>query len=354
MAAAATVDLPGLRVDYGEGLTLDIEQPDALLAYLGASGHIDRAEHPQFQVLRGGVSNRTVLVRRANGEEWVLKQALSKLRVAVEWLSPPERIARESLGIRWLAHLLPAGVVPGFVFEDAEHHLLCMTAVPQPHSNWKAMLLDAELSPDDIDQFALILSLIHSERGWRAAEAFADRSFFESLRLEPYYLYTATQVPEAAGFLHALAVETRATKLSLVHGDYSPKNILVHENRLILLDEEVIHFGDPAFDLGFALTHLLSKAHHLAGERDSFAAAAERFWDTYCSEQDAAEAIEKRVVRHTLACLLARVDGRSPLEYLTETERAAQRTAVLTLMAHPPDTVSKLIREFVARLPECR
>jgi 5-methylthioribose kinase len=351
VAASTSADLPGLRADHGEGLKLDIEQPDSLLRYLREYGHINEDECPQFRVLRGGVSNRTVWVGRAGGEEWVLKQALPKLRVAVEWLSPPERIGRESLGMRWLARVLPEGTLPRFVFEDLGQYLLCMTAVPEPHRNWKAMLLDNELIEDYVDQFALILAAIHGQRSPAAAEAFAETSFFESLRLEPYYLYTAAQVPEAADFLHALTAETRQTKLSIVHGDYSPKNILVHNDRLVLLDEEVIHFGDPAFDVGFSLTHLLSKAHHLREHRPLFAAAAKRYWGEYARDTSIAESIEGRAVRHTLACLLARVDGRSPLEYLNETERNSQRTAAVTLMADPPRTIPKLIDAFLERLP---
>lgn len=351
MAAATPAHLPGLRADYGEGLTLDIEQPELLLQYLRTSGHIGGEESPEFRVLRGGVSNRTVWVRRENAEEWVLKQALTKLRVAVEWLSPPERIFRESLGMRCLTRVLPEGTVPSFIFEDAQQYVLCMSAVPEPHRNWKSMLLEGAPAEGHVDQFAQILALIHGEQNREVAEAFGDTSFFESLRLEPYYLYTATQVPEAAGFLGALTADTRATKLSLVHGDYSPKNILVHENRLVLLDEEVIHFGDPAFDLGFSLTHLLSKANHCRRHRDSFATAAQRYWREYAANAPCAAVIEQRAVRHTLACLLARVDGRSPLEYLIEAERTSQRSIVISLISDPPATVPQLIDSFVELLP---
>src|SRR5205085_211857 len=108
-----------------------------------------------------------------------------------------------------------------------------------------------------------------------------DTSFFESLRLEPYYAYTAERVPAARAFLNGLIAETRSNPVALVHGDFSPKNILVRSNKLVLLDHEVIHFGDPAFDLGFSLTHLLSKANHLSEHRDRFGKAAIRYWNAY-------------------------------------------------------------------------
>jgi 5-methylthioribose kinase len=327
---------------------MDIENRDALLEYLRATRRIGPSEAPLTRVLRGGVSNRTVWLSRENGEQWVLKQALGRLRVQVEWLSSPDRIVRESLGMQWLARLLPPGAVPRLVFEDAGHHLIAMTAVPEPHRNWKTMLLEGRLESAHVEQFAALLAAIHSARSHDAAETFADTSFFESLRLEPYYAYTAAQVPSAARFLQALIEETRRTRVSLVHGDFSPKNILVREDRLVLLDHEVIHFGDPAFDLGFSLTHLLSKAHHVSAHRQAFAEAARAYWTGYARRSGLN--LEPRAVRHTLACLLARVDGRSPLEYLTAPERERQRAAALALMTAPPRTVFELVTQFLERL----
>lgn len=331
---------------------LDIEQPGALIAYLHAHGKIAPDESPRVTVLPGGVSNRTVLVERAGGEAWVVKQALARLRVQVEWFSSPERIHREALGLRWLAELAPAGTITPLIFEDHEAHLLAMQAVPQPHENWKTLLLRGELHADHIAQFARLLGDIHRASHERRSEVepvFGDRGFFESLRLEPYYEYTATQVPEAAAFYAELLRETRGIAATIVHGDYSPKNVLVYDSRLVLLDHEVIHFGDPGFDLGFSLTHLLSKGHHLPERRSDFSQAARDYWRVYHEAVNGAafaDGLEARAVRHTLACLLARVAGRSPLEYLSPEERDRQRVIVIDLMTEPPGTVDLLVDQF--------
>ena len=208
---------------------LDIEQPAALVTYLRQAGHIGETESPTLQVLAGGVSNRTVLVTRATGEAWVIKQALTKLRVPVDWFSAPERVHREALGLRTLAQLLPANAVPAFIFEDHRAHLLAMSAVPYPHHNWKSLLLSGAVDLKHVAQFGHMLAQIHAQSTVHAttlAPLFADRTFFESLRLEPYYAYTATQVPAAAPFLDALITATRQRTHALVHGDYSPKNTL--------------------------------------------------------------------------------------------------------------------------------
>ncbi|MBX3001194.1 MAG: aminoglycoside phosphotransferase family protein [Caldilineaceae bacterium] len=336
--------------------TLDIEEPAQLRIYLHQHNHIAAGEEVTITPLAGGVSNRTVLVERPSGEAWVIKQALEKLRVRVDWFSSPQRIHREAAGIRALSALLPPGSVPRPIFEDHEHHLLAMDAVPQPHANWKAMLLAGDLHLDHVEQFARILGTIHRrshERREQLASSFGDRSFFETLRLEPYYSYTASQHPMAQPFYAALLAETRAQSLALVHGDYSPKNILVHADRLVLLDHEVIHWGDPAFDMGFSFTHLLSKARHVAALRPIFIEGAERYWQIYVDavgDFSLWDGYEPRAVRHTLACLLARVDGRSPLEYLSADERTRQRALTLALMAEPPATLPQLIQTFAQGL----
>jgi hypothetical protein len=208
-------------------------------------------------------------------------------------------------------------------------------------------------------QFGRLLATIQREAWHRLNElvpAFSGCTFFESLRIEPYYRYTASQVPEAAAFIHALIVETVTRHITFVHGDYSPKNILVYQDHLVLLDYEIAHIGDPAFDVGFSMTHLLSKAHHLPQQRADFAHAANVYWQTYhdaLGDLPWRGEIEPRAVRHTLACLLARVAGRSPLEYMLAEERARQRGVVVSLVAenaHIPTTMADLIERFTAAL----
>lgn len=335
---------------------LDIERHDDLIQYLRTRGHIGPDEEPTSRMLTGGVSNRTVLVERLNGDAWVIKQALAKLRVQVDWFSDPSRVHREAAGIRWLGRILPPEQIPQPIFEDRDEHIIGMSAVPQPHENWKELLLAGQVTLDHVEQFGRLLGQIHrggTEMQADVAKEFADDSFFEALRLEPYYAFAASQVPSAADFLHRIIAETRQHKLTLVHGDFSPKNILVHKGKLVLLDHEVIHFGDPAFDLGFSMTHLLGKAHHVKEYRHTFADAVHTYWRTYqetLGDVAWAGAVEGRAVRNTLACLLARVAGRSPFEYLDAAERAKQQEVVVALMADPPSKVAALVDEFVARL----
>jgi 5-methylthioribose kinase len=308
----------------------------------------------QLRVLKGGVSNRVVRVAKPTGEVWVVKQALPKLRVAVDWYSSPSRIHREALGLTWLKRLGLA--VPELRFEDAERYLLAMDAVPDPHDNWKAVLLGGRVDLKYVESFADMLVAIHANSFHRRAELqplFQETSFFESLLIEPYYLYAAEQVPEAGPFIAQVIEATRANRVCLVHGDFSPKNVLIHGGKLVLLDHEVTHWGDPAFDLGFAMTHLLSKANHVEARREEFRHAALASWDSYWTRVERepwTKGLEGRAAGSTLACLLARVAGRSQLEYLTEPERIRQLAVAVQLMAVPSASVGKLISRFTAAL----
>jgi 5-methylthioribose kinase len=337
-------------------MRFDIEDFDGLRDYLTTRGYITSGETVSFTNLHGGVSNRTVKVAWADGRGWVLKQALAKLRVDVDWFSSPERIGVEAKALRCLNRLAPPGTTPAFIFEDLTQHLMGMEAIPEGHENWKTVLLSGRIISDHFEQLGRLLGAIHrrsSEAMSEVRQLFSDTTYFENLRLEPYYVYAARNTEEASGFLNALARETLLHKDCLVHGDFSPKNTLIYQNKLILLDYEVVHVGDPGFDLGFALTHFLSKAHHLPKERYRLGCAAELFWEVYREEiaqLNWPRELEERVVRHTLGCLLARVAGKSPLEYLTSAEVTRQRDAVLALMREPPVSVPKLIAEFIRKI----
>lgn len=339
---------------------MDIEDTNQLLTYLSSHHGVAREEVLQIDVLKGGVSNRTVMVRLTRGRGWVIKQALEKLRVPDDWFSDPLRIHREAEGMRILKHLLPKGAVVNLVFEDIENHVIAMDAVDDPFVNWKTELLAGVVNPAIVHQFGTCLASMHT--GFRLDEyaeggMLRDQHFFESLRLEPYYARTADALPGAEGFIATLIEKTRARTLALVHGDYSPKNILVKEGRLILLDHEVIHIGDPAFDVGFSMTHLLSKANHFLHEKESFIDAAEMYWRNYIDALGAVpwkDSLEPMVIAHTAGCMLARVAGRSQLEYLNPAAKKRQRTWGMDVISKLPPTVPEFIASFNQYLDTCQ
>ena len=337
-------------------MSLDIEDNEQLLSYLRANRRIGPQEKPITRQLKGGVSNKTILLTRADGSGWVLKQALAKLRVKSDWFSDPIRIRIEADALRFLQTVAPSGTIAPLVFEDGEENVLAMEAVPYPHENWKERLLRGNVDLSLVQEFGRILGLIHQRSYSRSAELkakFGDRTFFRTLRLEPYYQYSATVIPGAKPFVTDLVADTLSRQETFVHGDFSPKNILIYQQRMVLLDHEVAHFGDPAFDLGFSLTHFLSKAHHLPNSRLTFINAALDYWQTYFEfvcELPWSRGLEHRAINHTIACLLARTVGRSPLEYLNESERDRQTRAAVNLIEASPTSLAQLVEIFAKEI----
>lgn len=280
--------------------------------------------------LGGGVSNTVLRVDCPSGA-FVLKQALPKLRVHEEWLADPARIHRECAALRLLQPVLPAGALPAVVFEDAGNFIFALEAASHQARDWKSLLLSND-APDWCPRQAaqILLALSRAVENNDISRAFQDQTSFDQLRLDPYYRFTASRHPDLRPFFDDAIARCRRP-LGLVHGDFSPKNFLIDGNRMILIDFEVVHVGDPAFDAAFLLNHLLLKHHH--GIRDCPRFAAE-FWRALDGAVDEADTI-----RH-LGCLhLARVDGKSPVEYLSAGERELVRRFARNLILNPPARV---------------
>jgi 5-methylthioribose kinase len=151
-----------------------------------------------------------------------------------------------------------------------------------------------------------------------------DRQFFFDLRLDPYYRQIAAVHVSLAPEIDRLIAAVCAERHCLVHGDFSPKNLLVHNDRLFLIDFEVGHYGDPAFDLGFFLSHLVLKAFYHAPRDGPFFDLIDEFWSGYCAQMDGAvshgelDALVGRAILNFAGCAMARLDGKSKIDYLKD------------------------------------
>ncbi|MDA0195155.1 MAG: aminoglycoside phosphotransferase family protein [Bacteroidetes bacterium] len=330
---------------------LNIEVIPGLIGYLYQNDWIDDTVKVNASILKGGVSNRVVLLKFDDGISWVLKQALYKLRVEEDWFSAPERIFWEAEAMRWFEKYAPVDAVPKLIFEDQSHYLLAMEAIQPPFINVKTLLLTDDPSNSTCFSSAgKLLGSIQLQASRNPNEIpvlFQDNQFFQTLRIEPYYLETIKAIPETESFLKDLISETFEDQFTLVHGDFSPKNLLMKDNELILLDHEVLHFGDGTFDLGFFICHLLSKANHRPDFRKAFIAGAISFFEAYQSIfGDLGKDREFRVVRHTIACLLARVCGLSQLEYLTSDQRIRQQKVCMEMIQNTPQTINEFTEKI--------
>jgi 5-methylthioribose kinase len=262
--------------------------------------------------LGGGVSNLVLHVETTEGD-LVFKQSLPKLRVAEEWLFDQRRIVNERRCMELLGELLP-GAAPEVRFADDGNFVFAMTCAPPGGRNWKEALLAGDADPAAGERAGALLGEMHRRAAVRAdvRERFSDWEVFRQGRVDPYHRRVMAAHPDLAPWIEREIERMRAHRVTLVHGDYSPKNLLVYADRVLMLDFEVAHWGDPAFDVAFCLAHLLLTAIHFPGRKDDYLRVAQAYWRGYGDESPAANALRE------LACLLlARVDGKSKEDYIT-------------------------------------
>lgn len=310
-----------------------------VVAALSEVGLIADGQQFVSSPLSGGVSCDVIRVQIERGADVVVKRALPKLRVAEDWFAPVERASAEVAWIRLVAKL-NAAWAPHVIAEDRARHLFVMDYLPaEKHPVWKAELAAGHASVDFAASVGAALARIHgATAGSEAvAHAFANDAQFHALRLDPYLLFTASRHPDLAGKITALANGVARARIALMQGDISPKNILIGPDGPVFLDAETACYGDPAFDLAFCLNHLLLKQVWHPEHRDAYVAAFAALKNGYLEGVDWEDAddIDARTAALLPALLLARIDGKSPVEYLTDDkDRERVRAQARALLKH--------------------
>jgi aminoglycoside phosphotransferase (APT) family kinase protein len=289
--------------------------------------------------LSGGVSCDVWKVERPGAPPLVVKHALAKLRVAADWRAPPARAKAEVDWFRLVETILP-GQVPHVVADDLAHDSFAMEYLePTSHPLWKAELAGGRIDVAFAGRVGGDLAKIHAATAGRGdiARTFDNGAQFHALRIEPYLLFTAARHADLAPRIQAIADGIGKVRIALMQGDISPKNILVGPRGPVFLDAETACYGDPAFDAAFCLTHLLLKCvwhpEFMTAYLESF-----RAWKSAYLEGAGWEdphGLEARIAAILGVFLLARVDGKSPVEYLTA--------------ASDKEFVRKMARGFIAR-----
>jgi aminoglycoside phosphotransferase (APT) family kinase protein len=307
--------------------------------------------------LAGGVSSDIWRVDLP-GRSLCVKRALPQLRVASEWLAP---VSRNRYEWEWLvlAATIATDSVPQPLAHDAELGLFAMSFLPaERYRLWKAQLLAGQVDIVTAAQVGGLLARLHNATAARAdlAAAFDSGANFHALRLDPYLVATGVRHPPLRAALDALVQRTAALRVALVHGDVSPKNILVGPQGPVLLDAECAWYGDPAFDIAFCLNHLLLKSvaqpRQAAALLHSFDALSQAYFDAIRFEPR--EQLQARAAALLPALALARIDGKSPVEYLAG--RAAEqdwvRRVTHPLVLQPPAAPSAIAELWRTALPD--
>ncbi|MBL8849812.1 MAG: phosphotransferase [Planctomycetaceae bacterium] len=326
---------------------------DNVVEYLQQAGLISGPA--SAEALGWGVSNVVLRVTPDAGAPLVVKQSRELLRTRAEWRSRLDRIWREADVLRLLEQIVP-GAAPRLLHEDRPNYLLVMEAIDRDHVVWKEALLNGRIDLSLAETLGTLLARIHTLT-WHnptVAELMGNAEAFDELRLDPYYRRLASVHPSLAPILHALIEASRTRRHALVLADFSPKNILLTADGLTLVDFETGHYGDPPFDLGFFLTHIALKGVRAGRGDDRCFLLAQQFWKSYADAMTPLTStiadFEPLCVRHWTACLLARVDGKSPVDYLDEPQQALVREFALKTRLSPADRMPQALAALQARV----
>ena len=322
---------------------MSVEPASALADFARAHGFLAPDETGVWKALTGGVSSDIWRLRAKRGEVCI-KRALPKLKTADSWLAPVERNGFEWRYMEEAERIVP-GCVPTPLAHDPQHGLFAMAWLPpERYALWKTELFAGRIDAAFAGRLGELLGRIHAATSsdQTVAARFATDSAFHALRIDPYLLTTARRHGDLATILRAIAMETATTKRVLVHGDVSPKNILVGAAGPVLLDAECAWFGDPAFDLAFCLSHLAIKARLLADHRVGLSDAFDRLAESYlgCVAWEPRQGLERRAARLLPALALARLDGKSPVDYLDSTAAQGLREAARRALLAASPTLS--------------
>jgi aminoglycoside phosphotransferase (APT) family kinase protein len=300
----------------------------SVLDHLQRRGVLGDGEPATAQRLGGGVSN-TVIAVEAASRRVIVKQALPRLRVAREWLADPARTCTEGRALRVAGRFVP-GAVPAVLDLDEPANVLVIEAAPPGTPDWKQRLLFGDVSDAEVETARHVGATLGRLHAATAADPTLRSQFdcwdaFEQLRVAPYFRSMVEDAPALAAVVLPHVEVMAQRRVCLVHGDVSPKNVLVGEGLLWLIDFEVACWGDPAFDVAFMLCHLALKAVHRPTRATTLQEAARAFVAAYRATAGEIVGDDAHVVGLLGCLLLARVDGRSPAEYLSPSEQPAVR-----------------------------
>jgi predicted TIM-barrel enzyme len=297
---------------------------DNLAAYLETRGVIEHGDRVEVDELGGGVSN-VLLCYRTEFSCGVIKQSRRRIRVVTEWLCDNRRVLNERDAIAVLATRLPVGTIPSIQFSDDDNYVFAMDCAPPEARLWKSELMQGVVDLRLARRCGELLHILHetTRDDHDLRRRFDNEPLLDELRLDPWYAHTARAHPECAEAIHEAASRLRTVKEVLVHGDYVPKNMFRTPAGLLVLDWEIVHFGNAGYDIAQLICHLLLKAHRPGAAWSDYEAAIQAFSMAYSVglTPRRTAAVEDEAMLQLGCLLLARVDGKSPVEYLNEDAR---------------------------------
>jgi len=310
--------------------------------YLIQKGLLKENEKLEVYELSGGVSS--ILLKLIMGKKcWVLKQPLEKMRVKAEWTAPLWRSHREAKCIRLLSAILPKGSVPQLIFNDPDNYIIIISCSPKGAVLWKEDLMKGNVNLKVAKKAGEYLAIIQNET-FKNDKIRKEFSRAPLGGLANYYRVLEKPHPDLVEEIEALINFSVNNKACLTLADFNPKNIFVKNSKIMLIDLEGAHWGDQSFDPALLITHLLLKATYNSHIKERYFDAVQTFWKTYNNKlKNKIENLEDKVVKHIGALLLARVDGKSPVKYLSKEKKKIPRTAGRKILLNHYSRIQQVI-----------
>lgn len=309
----------------------------------------DRDDLIEVRPLTGGVASDIFQVETRRNT-YCVKFAIEKLRVEADWFAPLHRNAAEYEWLYRVGQWFPENVPRLFGRSDAKNGFVMEFIKGRSVRQWKTDLLRLGPRLGDAEAVGRLLGGIHAASAQMSTErdVFQNQSDFYDLRIEPYLVSLASKHPSLTQFIDDTIQSLSKHQTVLIHGDVSPKNILFRSGEPIILDAECATIGDPCFDIAFCLNHLLLKAVHLKEHRASLLREASALWAAYNEKIDweMPSSLEARVCALLPLLMLARVDGKSPVEYLSTQNRVLVRDLSLHAIGARPQSFHGLFQAW--------
>ena len=300
-----------------------------------------------------GVSSDIWYIKTIN-RAFCAKRALSKLTVKEDWHAPVSRSNYEAKYFEVCKKIIPESF-PKVLGHDKRKYILAMEWYDsKTHEVWKKKLLSRKVDQKDTEEVAEILGKIHSVfyKDKEIEKNFNNDKTFHDIRIEPYLLFTSKSYPNFQKEFLDMAENLKKNKRTLIHGDFSPKNILISKTKPKILDAETACWGDPTFDLAFCLNHILLKSILQRKYNINYTPLLLSFVNTYFNKfkAESKKNMLAKLFKLLAMLLLARVDGKSPVEYLKSKDKIIVRNLGKNLLEKNITTVSEMMKVWTRYL----
>ena len=275
----------------------------------------------QYKKLTGGVSSEVYHVK-TNKNNYCIKRSLKRLLVKKKWIANTNRIKFEYLWLKHCQNILKRNIPNTYEFNNKKKYIVMEYLKTSQYKTLKQLYFNKIININTIRSISKHLYKIHSNSSnYKTKKTFeGNYKNFYDLRLDPYFNEVGRVYPKYKGYIKKINENYIKHSNTLVHGDFSPKNILVGKNKIIYLDAECCNFGDPVFDLVFFTNHLLIKSIFFKDKSQEFIKLYISFYREYLSNLSTKHfnSYIDRIIKMTPIMLLSRVDGKSPVEYINK------------------------------------